>query len=73
MIIFHSQSEHEFCKSFIPLRAKRAAFAGHVCPDFFQLQPSFRIFPREKLLSRIKPTFNSNFMYTKQGNVLTLT
>ena len=44
MIIFHSQSEHEFCKSFIPLRAKRAAFAGHVCPDFFQLQPSFSNF-----------------------------
>lgn len=34
MIISHSQLEHEFCKSFIPLRAKRAAFAGHVCPDF---------------------------------------
>ena len=44
MIIFHSQSEHEFCKLFIPLRAKRAAFAGHVCPDFFQLQPSFSNF-----------------------------
>lgn len=44
MIISHSQSEHEFCKSFIPLRAKRAAFAGHVCPDFSTSTKFFEFF-----------------------------